>query len=246
MEREGCDGNGGEEKMKSQKLIILISILLITSFAYSKDEAIVFEKDTLLTEDLVIAKGKTCIVKPGVKIIFKGYCAIVVRGLLMIEGTKEQPVLITKEDRARGELDWPGWKGLDIRGDKADAVIKNCRIEGAYRNIVYGTRPVFDSCEFAGNHSAIHCSGKAAPHIKNCRIYRNKYGIYVDHSTPIMLDNIVTENVIGIYTQMNSSVVAGRNVIEGNETDISSEESLGENKSMGSLKKIWDIMRELY
>lgn len=246
MERESCNGYGGEEVMRLHYLTYLAFLFLFTSQVYSKDEAIVFERDTLLTKDLIIKEGQTCIVKPGVKLIFKGYCAIVVRGLLMIEGTNDKPVLITKEDRARGELDWPGWKGLDIRGDKADAVIKNCRIEGAYRNIIYGTRPIFDSCEFAGNHSAIHCSGKAAPHIKNCKIYRNKYGIYVDHSTPIMLDNIVTENVIGIYTQMNSSVVAGRNVIEGNETDISSEESLGENKSIGSLKKIWDIMRELY
>lgn len=232
--------------MKNFYLILHLTLCCFIFNSFAKKEPLVFESDTLLSDDLIIDEGTTCIINAGVKIVFKGYNAIIVRGLLMVEGTKEQPVLITREDRARGELDWPGWKGFDIRGEKADAVIKHCRIEGAYRNIIYGTRPVFDSCEFAGNHSAIHCSGKAAPHIKGCRIYRNKYGIYVDHSTPIMLDNVITENVIGIYTQMNSSMVAGRNVIEGNETDISSEESLGENKDMGSLKKIWDIMRELY
>lgn len=232
--------------MSSNYLYLILLTLFNISFIEAKNEAVVFENDTLLSSDLVIEKGITCIIKEGVKIEFNGYYAIIVRGLLMIEGTKEKPVLITREDRARGELNWPGWKGFDIRGEGADAVVKHCRIEGAYRNIIYGTRPVFDSCEFAGNHSALHCSGKAAPHIKKCRIYRNKYGVYVDHSTPILLDNVITENVIGIYTQMNSSMVAGRNIIEGNETDISSEESLGENKDLGALKKIWDIMRELY
>lgn len=246
MERKSSYGERRENMKNSLNLIFCIISLFSITNIFAKDEPVVFERDTLLTEDLVVEKGKTCIIKAGVKIIFKGYNAIIVRGLLMIEGTKELPVLITREDRARGELNWPGWKGFDIRGEEADAVIKNCRIEGAYRNIIYGTRPVLDSCEFVGNHSAIHCSGKAAPHIKNCRIYRNKYGLYVDHSTPIMLDNVITDNVIGVYTQMNSSMVAGRNIIEGNETDFSSEESLGENKDLGSLRKIWDIMRELY
>lgn len=232
------------KNLRQTSLLILVMSCFFIAFA--GDNTILFERDTLLEEDLLIEKGTTCTIKEGVTIKFKGYKTIIVRGLLVIEGSGSNPVLITREDRAHGDMDWPGWKGFDIRGEDADAVIKNCRIEGAYRNIIYGARPVFDSCEFAGNHSAIHCSGKAAPHIKNCRIYRNKYGIYIDHSTPIMLDNIITDNVIGIYSQMNSSMVAGRNVIEGNETDISSDESLGSNKDMGSLKKIWDIMRELY
>jgi parallel beta-helix repeat protein len=227
-----------------EKIVILI--LTFSTLAFTKNIGNVIEKDTIISEDMIIEEGKTLTINPGVSIKFNGYYSIKVSGLIMFEGTAEKPILITALDRARGDSNWPGWKGFDIRGKNADALIRNCRIEGAYRNIIYNTRPIIDSCEFVGNHEAIRCVASAVPHIKNCTIYRNKYGIVVDNSTPMLLDNLITDNKIGVYTQLNASMIAGRNIIENNESDITADKSLGKNKNRTEIKQVWDIMRELY
>lgn len=207
---------------------------------------IVFDKDTVLNSTVEVAEDVTCVIKPGVILRFGGYHRFIVNGLLIAEGTKDNPILITGVDRARGSTEPPCWQGFEIRGDKADAVFKYCRIEGAYRNFIYDTRPTIKQCEFVGNHCALYCSNKAAPHIKNNKIYRNKYGIVADFASPMILDNVITENVVGILMMRSSRLIAGRNVVEKNKKDIYSEESFGENYDAVSLKYIWDLMNQLY
>ena len=226
--------------------LVTIIIFLLCSIILARDIGVTIDHDTILSNDLIVKAGETLTVKPGVTIKFNGYYSIKVLGLILLEGTSKEPILITALDRAHGNTNWPGWKGFDIRGENADALIRNCRIEGAYRNIIYNAQPVIDSCEFVGNHEAIRSVAKASPRIKNCIIYRNKYGIVAENSTPLLLDNIITDNKIGVYTQMNASMIAGRNIIENNEVDITFDKSLGKSKNTTKIKQIWDIMRELY
>ena len=210
------------------------------------DPSIVFDKDTVFNSTVKVPENVTCVIKAGVVIKFGGYYRFVVNGLLIAEGTKDNPILITGIDRAHGSTEPPCWQGFEIRGEKADAVFKYCRIEGAYRNFIYDTRPTIKQCEFVGNHCAIYCSNKAAPNIKKNKIYRNKYGIVADFASPMILDNVITENVVGILMMRSSRLIAGRNVVEKNKKDIHSEESFGENYDAVSLKYIWDLMNQLY
>ena len=62
----------------------------------------------------------------------------------------------------------------------------------------------------------------------------------------MILDNVITENVVGILMMRSSRLIAGRNVVEKNKKDIHSEESFGENYDAVSLKYIWDLMNQLY
>jgi parallel beta-helix repeat protein len=62
----------------------------------------------------------------------------------------------------------------------------------------------------------------------------------------MILDNIITDNVIGIMMMRSSRLIAGRNTIFGNKQDIRSEESFGKNYDAVSLKYIWDLMNQLY
>ncbi len=205
-----------------------------------------FDHDTILTNSVEVPENGTCVIKPGVSIRFSGYFRFVVKGLLIAEGTKEKPILITGVGRTRGSTEKPCWQGLEIRGEKADAVLRYCRIEGAYRNFIFGSKPSIKSCEFVGNHCAIYCSNKSAAHIKKNKIYRNKYGIVADFASPMILDNVITDNIVGILMMRSSRLIAGRNVVSGNKKDIYSEKSFGENHDAISLKYIWDLMNQLY
>ena len=110
------------------------------------DPSIVFDKDTVFNSTVKVPENVTCVIKAGVVIKFGGYYRFVVNGLLIAEGTKDNPILITGIDRAHGSTEPPCWQGFEIRGEKADAVFKYCRIEGAYRNFIYDTRPTIKQC----------------------------------------------------------------------------------------------------
>jgi len=84
------------------------------------------------------------------------------------------------------------------------------------------------------------------PHIKNCKFYRNTYGVASDYASPLLNGNTITENNIGLYLQMSSSALAGKNIISGNETDIRSEDAFGSNNSSLSMQHLWDLMLQLY
>lgn len=226
--------------------ILSIVVFYQEGFCKRSEPSIVFAHDTVINNTIEIPENVTCIIKPGVIMKFSGYYRFIVHGLLIAEGTKDNPILITGIDRPHGSTEKPCWQGLEIRGEKADAILKYCRIEGAYRNFIYEAKPSIKLCEFVGNHCAIYCSNKSAAHIKKNKIYRNKYGIVADYASPMILDNVITNNIVGVLMMRSSRLIAGRNVISGNKKDIYSRESFGENHDAVSLKYIWDLMNQLY
>ncbi len=224
-----------------------VIIFYQTGFCSSgSQKSITFSRDTVLNTSIEVPKNVTCVIKPGVELRFNGYFRFLINGLLIAEGTRQKPILISGVGREHGSNEKPCWQGLEIKGEKADAVLRHCRIEGAYRNFIYGTKPSIQSCEFVGNHCAIYCSNKSAAHIKNNKIYRNKYGIVADYASPMILDNVITDNIVGVLMMRSSRLIAGRNVISGNKKDIYSEQSFGVNHDAISLKYIWDLMNQLY
>jgi parallel beta-helix repeat protein len=211
-----------------------------------KKSKYVLESETVITYSVVISEDKTLVVKPGVRVLFDGYHALIIKGLIIAEGTDEKPIIFTAIDRPSGSNEPPQWKGIELSGKKATGRFKHCRFEGAYRNLAWSSNPSFDSCDFTGNHYALYCADKAAPHIRSCRFFRNIYGIAVDYGFPLLVDNIITENRIGLHLQLCSETIANKNIITRNGTDIKSENAFGINPASLSLQKMWDLMQQLY
>lgn len=211
-----------------------------------KQNKYVLESETVITYSVIISEGKTLVVKPGVRVLFDGYHSLTIKGLIIAEGTEDKPIIFTAVDRPSGSNEPPQWKGIEISGKKATGRFKNCRFEGAYRNLAWSADPSFDSCDFIGNHYGLYCADKAAPHIRSCRFIRNVYGIAIDYAFPLLADNTITENRIGLYLQLCSETIANRNTIALNGTDIRSENAFGNNPASLSLQKMWDMMQQLY
>jgi hypothetical protein len=159
--------------MKSIFCLSLVLFLFVHKEGFCKDRPIKIEHDTIVDTTIVVPENVTCIIKPGVTIRFSGYHQFIVHGLLIAEGKPGKQILITSVDRILGSAEKPCWQGFDIR-ENADAVFRYCRIEGAFKNTVFKSKPVFEACEFVGNHYAVYCVNKAAAHVKKCKIYRNK------------------------------------------------------------------------
>lgn len=229
--------------------MLAVCMLVLNTWSLTfdaKKNRYVVDSELVITYSVVIPQGKTLIIKPGVKVIIDGYHSLTVRGLILAEGTTDMPIIFTALDRKTGSREPPEWKGIEIVGKKANGQFRHCRFEGAYRNLVWSSRPTFDSCDFTGNHYGIYCANRAVPHISNCRFFRNSYGIAADYAVPFLMNNIISENKIGMYLQLCSETVANRNRIVANEVNIYSENAFGNNRGSFSLQRLWDLMQQLY
>jgi len=230
--------------------LVVLAILATAShgltFREGKQKYLV-DTSIVISYSVVIPEGVTVIIKPGVRVLFDGYYSFSVHGLIIAEGTADRPIVFSAVDRPTGSQELPQWKGIEIIGKGANGQFKHCRFEGAYRNFVWEGCPSFDSCEFEGNHYALYCDKKASPHVSHCRFLRNVYGIAANFSYPLLMDNTITENTIGLYLQLCSEAIAGKNFISGNETNIRVENALGNNAAPSfSLQNLWDLMQQMY
>jgi parallel beta-helix repeat protein len=227
--------------------LFFVAVLHVSALTFNpKQNRYVLESETIITYSIVIPEGKTLVIKPGVRVLFDGYYSLTIRGLIIAEGTDDKPIIFTAVDRPSGSTEPPQWKGIEISGKKAAGRFKHCRFEGAYRNLAWSADPSFDSCDFIGNHYGLYCADKAAPQIRSCRFVRNTYGVAIDYAFPLLADNTISENRIGLYLQLCSETIANRNTIALNGTDIRSENAFGNNPASLSLQKMWDLMQQLY
>ncbi len=224
-----------------------ISILVIAAIsALAAQKTVSITSDTVISSPMKIPVNTTLMISKGVNIYVDGYLPIIVEGLLVAQGTSDKPITITGKDRPRGSVDASSWQGLVIRGDSSDAVLKNVRIEGAYRNVIWNSRPAIDSCTFTGNNTGLFCSGGASPRISACKIFGNVYGVVAESCAPVLLDNTITGNKIGLRLQLGAKAAVGRNNISGNNEDTKDDDFLGGTKNPSAVKQLWEIMNQLY
>jgi len=67
-----------------------------------------------------------------------------------------------------------------------------------------------------------------------------------DLAAPILLDNTITGNRIGVYLLLSSEGIIGRNTIVANKTNIRSEKAMGKNRGSLSAHYLWKLMSQLY
>lgn len=239
----GCPGGGLVTRLLRRAGVVLV----LWCAAYAKEGTrVVIPHDTLFRADYQVPAGTICIIEPGVTISFAGYHRLVVEGMLIAEGTSSRPILFTAANRTRGSRDEPGWKGVEVRGSEGYGRFVHCRFEGAYRNLVWGASAVFDSCEFSGNHYALYCAAKARPHISNSRFHGNRIAVSADFAAPLLLDNRITDNLVGVHLQVRSEGIVGRNIIMNNRVNLHSETPLGSSDGSTSLHHLWNLMQQLY
>jgi parallel beta-helix repeat protein len=206
----------------------------------------VITADTTLNADIVVDSLATLTIRPGVTVCFAGYHALIVRGLLVAEGTAAKPIRLTATGRPHDTRERPGWQGLSIQGKNALARLRHCRIEGAFANAVWEASVRIDSCQFVGNYRGFYCGRGASPQLRGCLISRNLCGLTVNASTPLLIDNTISGNDVGLSIEAGATPLIGRNTIRDNTVDVQSDSTLGANRGTLSTQKYWDVVRQLY
>ena len=223
----------------------LITFFLVVAFPALAIDSGTIEifSDTVLNSNLVIPEGTTYIIRPGVTLSFDGYWGIQVRGQLKVQGRADAPVIFKAADwnKKNGVV---AWRGVDVLGKEAVVSLKHCRVEGAYRNLLWGASPQIDSCTFVGNYYGLFCMDNAAPMIRGTLFNKNRIAVMVDGAAPVLHDVVIRENQLGLQCASGCAVITGSTSIDGNENDRRTE-SFSDRK-IPKPRQLWDALLQMY
>lgn len=225
-----------------KRCIPFVLLIALPALAHDSD-TIEISSDTVLNTNLVIPEGTTCIISPGVTLSFDGYWGIQVSGRLLALGRADAPVIFKAADWNR-KNDLVSWRGMDIFGTQAVVNLKHCRVEGAYRNLLWGASPQIDSCIFVGNHYGLFCMDNAAPMIRGTLFSKNRVAIMVDGAAPVLHDVLVRDNQLGLQCASGCAVVTGSTSINNNENDRRTESF--SDRDIPKPRQLWDALLQMY
>jgi len=149
-------------------------------------------------DSLIIDKGATLTIEPGVTVKFHGDVLFMVHGAILAEGTVQDSIIFTSDDAPGSAGEWSGIKIL------SDSTTENkliyCRIEKGDADIV-----VASSGSLEENGGGIFCGAQTSNKtvISHCTIQHNKAyegggGIFVVGS-PLIEYNLIRYNIAGQY-----------------------------------------------
>lgn len=139
--------------------------------------------------DISINSGQTLSIEPGVVVSFNGFYRLTIRGVIMAQGTLENPITFTVADSTGFYTlgDAGGWQGLYFRSQTV-ATVSQLR----YCNISY----VKD--ESTTRLAGVYAYGYNNLAINNCRIYHNRAtGLYCYNSSPAVINCYIHDNQAG-------------------------------------------------
>jgi parallel beta-helix repeat protein/predicted outer membrane repeat protein len=137
----------------------------------------------IITGDIVVPFGETLTIEPGVLVVFENVFSMAVEGIIVAEGTADEPITFTKQ------LGTSGWRGLRFFFGPDGSSLKHCIFE---HGLVMAADPF--------NSGAAMYIDNASPVIEKCtfrfnRATANGGAIYMQNSSAVIRDSIFTENM---------------------------------------------------
>lgn len=129
-------------------------------------------------------------IEPGVELVVSGGHAIIVRGVLLADGTAEQPILFTSVDKSPGS-----WQGIQLQGDAQNPPflrLSHATVEygglsagnGANIRVNMGSFSIHDSIiRYSAGHGVYFFGNPSGSVIASSHIVNNNgYGILSSHA----------------------------------------------------------------
>lgn len=198
-----------------------------------EDKTIIFDKDIMLTKDLVINNNDKLIINPGTIIRLNKDISIISYGQIIAEGTKENPIIITKN----GVGPWGSivMQGIDKNNSKEN-YFKHCYIDGGsgieYDHVtytgqvsVYNSKAYFENCKFSDNEIEDDNFNAKNSYVEiiNCEIIDSPYdGIDFDISEGKIIDTkIINSGNDGIDLMTSDILIENNEIINSGDKGIS-------------------------
>ncbi|MBI5099949.1 MAG: right-handed parallel beta-helix repeat-containing protein [Nitrospirae bacterium] len=142
-----------------------------------------------------------------------GENGLLMQGVLIAKGTRDNPIIFRSAGTARSMGDWDGINIMN--SDGAQNLVEYCRIEDAYRGLHFHFSNVMvQGSVLSNNYRAIQFQ-ESAVEMKGNYIFNNKSGVKGRDSEIVFTDNYVYNNINGVNF-FRSSLSASNNKILGN------------------------------
>jgi parallel beta-helix repeat protein len=145
------------------------------------------------------------IIVPGTIVEFKkkdtngdgiGENGLLMQGVLIAKGTKENPIIFRSAERYRGRGDWDSINIMN--SDGAQNLVEYCQIEDAYRGLHFHFSNVMvNESVLKNNYRAIQFQ-ESRVEMRGNYIFNNKSGIKARDSEIVFKNNYIFNNVNGI------------------------------------------------
>lgn len=151
--------------------------------------------NVIVQEDIIVPKGISLTIDKGTRVMFAKGRKLVVNGSLYAEGLIERPIRLTSNEPEPKTGDW---NGIILSESSLNTRIKYCIIN-------FYTQILCKSDSVQINDSVIAEASVA--------------GIVCDGSAPVIEDNMITKNLIGIRCEKSASPNISYNAITANLTN---------------------------
>jgi len=199
--------------------------------------------------DITIPAGQTLIIEPGVEVSFQSWYSLTVNGIIIADGTSNEPILFTGNTIT-------GWLGIRFVNASNGSLLNHVIVErgratgaspfdsggGIY---IENANPTISNSTIRDNYAkfsggGLYLNGSNAQLVGNT-IVNNQAGqggsaygggIYMSNSNPLVTNNVIANNLVyiaGVYTTptgggggifaSNSNPVLRGNLIQGNAVD---------------------------
>lgn len=181
-------------------------------------------QDYIVVQSVIVPKGITLTIEPGVKVLFEVNTALEVRGTLIAQGTPSDSIMFLPEDDL--------WNGIYFHGALTEfddlgnytggTILSYARFENSAYSVVLqeNTGILIEHCCLKRASFGIYMKDALNNVIRNCRIGDSDFGIFMASSYVaqynLFLNNAVTNNrYVGFFIN-NSSGQISHNTISGN------------------------------
>ncbi|MBU4264284.1 MAG: right-handed parallel beta-helix repeat-containing protein [Proteobacteria bacterium] len=198
------------------------------------------------------------VIAPGTELRFAEDAQLRVNGLLLAEGTLENPIRMIRDDSAaawggvqfsyasssQSVLDYVEISGagnaVSAYSVSANLTISNCLIhDNSIGFNLSSSSPTISNCEVSNNSTGFYLLGSSSPHINHCTIKENSsYGITItDTCSALIENNWIGINGNGIHYSETLVSSASELVIQNNVIVFNSSSGIDLSYSSNNLKK---------
>jgi hypothetical protein len=192
----------------------------------------------IVEDDILVEKGVTLILHPGVEVRFNGFYGLIVKGVLIADGMAEiqqskanQEEMNAIPNTGLGKLGGnniitftsnspdPGisdWKGITFQNTNDDrSLLRYVKVEFATTGIeIFSSSPKIIDCIIVSNDNAIQCVGSKSK-IRNNLIKDNIIGIITKEWNELLISkNIISQNETGVILPISKSVIRENNLVD--------------------------------
>ena len=167
----------------------------------------------VIEKSIIVPRGVRLEAEPGVEVVLSGGAGITIKGILLLEGSTEEPVLLRKADGQSKE-----WQGILLDQTLKENRLRHVSVRDAELGVVvYNSRILMEEVKLTRNGTGATFIESSESILRKSEVSHNRgTGVTVVQSNPVIQGNLIGHNEgFGLVVRHGLPKVQG-NLFHGN------------------------------